>query len=161
MGKIETTLKAEITRLARKVTREALAKSSEEIRKLKRRVSDLQSQVADLKGALARDRAERRVKAASMSVAKKDAGQTRLSPGLIKKLRKRLGVTQSELGRLLGVSLSAVGFWEYGTSNPRPEMKAKIIALRRLGRRDVARLLEKAPKAAKSKKKARRKKRGK
>ena len=76
------------------------------------------------------------------SVSSEDGGKVRLSPQLIKKLRKRLNISQPELAILVGVSPAAVGFWETGKSNPRPDTKARLVALRSLGRRDARRLLE-------------------
>jgi DNA-binding transcriptional regulator YiaG len=78
---------------------------------------------------------------AAETVAADRAPAARLSPKLIRSLRTRLGISQAELARLTGVSAVAVGTWESGRSRPRPESKARIVALRSLGRREVRRLL--------------------
>lgn len=44
----------------------------------------------------------------------------------LKMLRKNKGLTQNELGRLLGCSGSAVGMWENGEREPNYEMKENI-----------------------------------
>ena len=71
------------------------------------------------------------------------APTARLSPGLILTLRRRLKITQAELAKLVGVSTVAVGLWESSSTHPRRETKARIVALRSLGRREVRRLLAK------------------
>ncbi|HUT56581.1 MAG TPA: helix-turn-helix transcriptional regulator [Phycisphaerae bacterium] len=81
-----------------------------------------------------------------MAAAPDGAKSARISPGLIKKLRKRLGITQGELATLVGVSGSAVGFWEYGKAKPEGHNREALVALRKLGRREVQGIL--AAKAA-------------
>jgi hypothetical protein len=46
-----------------------------------------------------------------------------------------------ELGILTGVGLSAVAMWEKGKFRPRGEKKAALVALRKLRKRDVKKLL--------------------
>jgi DNA-binding transcriptional regulator YiaG len=65
----------------------------------------------------------------------------RLSPLLIKKLRTRLGVSQEQLARLVGVSGPAVAFWEQGRSRPQGPNRSALVALRGVGRREVKRML--------------------
>jgi len=65
----------------------------------------------------------------------------RLSPLLIKKLRARLGITQGELATLVGVSNSAVGTWEYGKAKPEGRNREALVALRKLGKREVRDIL--------------------
>ena len=142
MGRVETALKEEISRLSKKRARELLAPQVAELRRLKKRVGDLQAEVNRLKRERAKDKARSKVAAAVKSVSGKDRSKARLSPGLIKKLRKRLKISQPELAVLVGVSPAAVGFWETGKSSPRPDKKARLVALRSLGRRDARRLLD-------------------
>lgn len=141
MGKLENALREEIMRFAKKVARETQAKTVDDVRRLKARVAALQADLAGVKRKRAQAQARERLATAEQEVPS-EAGNIRVSAVLIKKLRKRLGVSQPQLAVLLGVSNAAVGFWESGKTNPRPETKTKIAALRRLGRRDVRRLLE-------------------
>ena len=141
MGKVEVVLREEIARLARKEARKLQARTVEELRRLRKRVADMQVEVADLKKASATAASKTRMAEATQSVVQQDVRKTRLSPLLIKKLRKRLKVSQPQLAMLLGVSPAAVGFWESGKSQPRVETRARIVALRKLGRRDVRGLL--------------------
>ena len=44
----------------------------------------------------------------------------------IKKRRKELGLSQMELAARVGVSLTTVRTWEYGTSQPNEENREKL-----------------------------------
>jgi DNA-binding transcriptional regulator YiaG len=69
----------------------------------------------------------------------------RLSPGLIKKLRARLGLSQTALAKLAGVSAAAVVQWERGRAAPSGDRRKAVVALRKFGRREVRRLLARMP----------------
>ena len=149
MGKVENALREEIQRLARKEVRALLEKTVDDVRKLKARVRALEAELQAMKTAKARQQARERIATAQREIASGEASRIRMSAGLIKKLRLRLKLSQPKFARILGVSNAAVGFWESGKANPRPEMRVKIAALRQAGRRDVMRLLaEKEAKAA-------------
>ena len=141
MGKIETVLKAEIIRLSRRETRSLVAKHIVEIRRLRERVGALERELRAIKSALATEQAKAKARSVVEAVSAERAAKARLSPWLLKKLRGRLKVNQGEIAKLVGVTAAAVGFWESGTSHPKPETKARIVALRSLGRREVRRLL--------------------
>lgn len=142
MGKVENALKEEIVRLAKKVARQTQAKTVEEVRRLKARVSALQAEVGALKHERAQAEAHERMALAMQAIPEDEAASIRMSGALIKKLRARLKLTQPELAKLLGVSNASIVSWEGGKANPRPAMKAKLAAVRQLGKRDVQRLLE-------------------
>ena len=139
MGKIETIFKAEIIRLSRRETRQLTAKAVAELRRLCQRVSALERELRAVKAARAEEQATMKIRAATETAAGEQG--VRLSPRLLRSLRVRLGISQAELAKLVGVSTGAVGFWEAGRSKPRTETKTRIAALRSLGRREVGRLL--------------------
>jgi DNA-binding transcriptional regulator YiaG len=141
MGKVETVLKAEIARLSRRETRRLTQKHVEELRRLRQRVATLEHEVRSLKTARAEEQIKAKIRTTTETVATGRALSARLSPGLIQALRRRLTITQAELAKLVGVSTVAVGMWESGSTHPRRETKARIVALRSLGRREVRRLL--------------------
>ena len=141
MGKVETVLKAEIARLSRRETRGLIAKHVEELRRLRRRTAELEQEVRALKAARAEEQARTKIRAATETVAGAQATTVRMTPRLIRSLRNRLGISQAELAKLVSVSTVAVGQWESGRSRPRSESKARIAALRSVGRREVRRLL--------------------
>jgi len=66
---------------------------------------------------------------------------SRLTPDRIRGLRKKLGISMRELGILTGSSLGAVLSWEKGKFKPRGEKKASLVALRKLRKREVRKLL--------------------
>ena len=96
--------------------------------------------------------AERTAERAKMTAAPEEVKASRISPGLIKRLHARLGITQGELATLVGVSQSAVGSWEYAKAKPEGHNREALVALRKLGKREVAGIL--ATKAAESPRKA-------
>src|ERR1700687_5039507 len=74
-------------------------------------------------------------------VSEEDAKAARLSPRLIESLRRRLGLSQMALARLVGVSAPAVAHWEAGDSMPAGQNRVNLVALRRVGKREVKELL--------------------
>jgi len=85
--------------------------------------------------------AERQAQRAKLAVAPEEVKAARVSPLLIKKLRARLDITQGELATLVGVSTSAVGSWEYGNAKPESHNREALVALRKLGKREVREIL--------------------
>ena len=141
MGKMEQTLKYEITRLAKKQVRATYLPLAKDVRRLKRTVSALRKTVAVLARLGAELQVERQAQRAKLAAAPQAVKAARVSPGLIKRLRARLGITQGELATLVGVSMSAVGFWEYGKAKPEGHNREALVALRKLGRREVRGIL--------------------
>jgi len=158
MGKMEQTLKAEITRLAKKQVRATCLPLARDVRWLKRFVSGLRRTVAVLVRLGAELQAQRTAERAKLAAAPDEVQAARISPLLVKKLRKRLGITQGELATLVGVSMSAVGSWEYGKAKPEGHNREALVALRKLGRREARGIL--AAKAAESPREAKGRARG-
>lgn len=48
---------------------------------------------------------------------------------LVKKLREKLIITQTELAELLGVSFASINRWETGKHEPTTKVKRKIVNL--------------------------------
>jgi DNA-binding transcriptional regulator YiaG len=145
---MEQTLKIEITRLAKKQVRATCLPLARDVRRLKRTVSALRKTVAVLARLGTELQAERQPQRAKPAVAPEEVKTAQLSPRLIKKLRARLGITQGELATLVGVSTNAVGSWEYGKAKPEGRNREALVALRKLGKREVRGIL--ATKAAES-----------
>lgn len=162
MGKMEQTFKIEVARLAKKEVRAACLPLARDVRRLKRLVASLRRTVGPLAKVGAEWQAARASERTKLAVAPEEVQGSRLSPRLIKKIRARLGITQGELATLVHVSGSAVGSWEYGKAKPEGRNREALIALRKLGRRDVAAMLkaqrEAAPAAETKKPRGRRKK---
>ena len=143
MPNIAQLLKDEVSRLARKEVRAASAPLQQQIRELKktnrqqreaiemllRRVDQLQTLTSSPTD-----------KILKVTAAENDR-QIRLSGTSIKKHRKRLGLSQGELGQLLNVSTNTIVRWEQDKSKPREAYRAGIAQLRTMGVREVKKLL--------------------
>jgi len=141
MGKMEQTLKSEITRLAKKEMRATYLPLARDVRRLKRTVSALRKTVAVLARLGTELQTERQAQRAKLVVGPEEVKAARLSPLLIRKVRARLGITQGELATLVGVSTSAVGSWEYGKAKPEGHNREALVALRKINKREVAGIL--------------------
>ena len=82
-------------------------------------------------------------------LAKEPQGRFWITGQGVKALRKRLGVTQASLAKLAGVSSQAVVLWEgkSGKINMRKATGARLQELKGMGKREVAEILAKVPKA--------------
>jgi len=139
VGRVDDAVRSAVQRVVQRELRSAVAPLSKEVEALQRSVAELEKTVASLK--------RTPVRAAGGSMPKIEATEAevrraRITPALIKKLRARLGVTQAELAAIVGVTGPAIAQWEGGSSEPRGENRTILVGLRKLGRREVERLLE-------------------
>jgi len=138
MPKLATVLKDEITRLARKEVRaeslpmrKAAVQSRTDINALKRRVAALEKQVASLSKAATIKKTETASDPATIRFSAKGFGS----------LRRRLGLSATEMGFLLDASDQSIYKWERGV-RPRPNQMPKIATLRKMSKQQVAELLK-------------------
>ena len=148
MPKIEVAIKEAIDRGGRHHIRQVATPMRREVRRLRQLVAGLRKDVTGLKATAAQWERVADQRPWMATVSDEAATAARLSAGLIRKLRTRLGLSQAALGRLVGVTGTAVVEWERGRAKPSGERRKAIVALRGLGRRDVKRLLARLPKLA-------------
>jgi len=142
MGKLEATIKSEIVRLAKREMRKTSAPLGRDVRLLKSTVSQLRKTLTALERFTANQQRDLRKRKTPLEATPEEVKKSRFSPALIRSLRKNLGISQKELAILAGVTVGAAHLWEIGKFKPKDEKKAVMVALRKLGRRDVRKLLE-------------------
>ena len=141
MGKLETTIKLEIERLAKREIHKVSVPLKRDVRSLKNAVSELRKALLPLERFTADRQKELAKREICLEVSPEELKKSRLSPRLIKTLRKKLRITQKELAILLGVTVGAAHQWEIGKFTPKADKKAALAALRKLGRTEVKKLL--------------------
>ena len=156
MGKLEGVIKSEIVRLAKRETRKLSFPLKRDVRTLKTVISRLRKSVSTLEKLTAQQQKELRKGRIPLEAPLDEVKKSRFSPRLIRNLRKRLGITQKEMATLAGVTVGAIYQWEQGIFEPRGKKKGILVALRKLGRRAVKRLLEEKGSEIKEKKIVRR-----
>ena len=141
MANIASFLKSEISRIARKEIRaetETLKKASSQYRSdiaaFKRRLVEQERLIAKM----------RKSKPATASDDEvEETSQLRFRADGFATLRKKLGLSAADMGKLLGVSLQTIYHWEKGQSKPRASQLKGIAEVRKLGKRGAtARLAE-------------------
>lgn len=145
MSSFANQLKSEIARIARKEVRaetlglkKANAQYRADIAALKRRLADTERALARV----AKGAGKARVKAVDAQEDDSSPAQgLRFRVAGFANLRKKLGLSAAEMGKLMGVSAQSVYHWETGKSRPRAAQLAAIAAVRKLGKREVAQRL--------------------
>jgi DNA-binding transcriptional regulator YiaG len=156
MGKLEGVIKSEIVRFAKRETGRISLPLRRDVRTLKRVVSQLRKSVLTLERLTAQQQRELRKGRAPLEALPDEVKKSRFSPRLIRNLRQRLGITQKEMATLAGVTVGAIYQWEQGIFEPRGKKRGILVALRKLGRRAVKKLLEEKAPEVKEKKVVRR-----
>jgi DNA-binding transcriptional regulator YiaG len=160
MGKVEGIIKSEIVRLARREIRKISVSLGRDVWFLKSAVSQLRKTVLTLQRITASQQKELEKGKTPLEATPEEVKESRFSPRLIGSLRRHLGITQKELAILTGVSVGAAHLWEIGKFKPSMKKKAVMVALRKLSRREVRKLLEeKGTQLAEKKASSRRRKR--
>ncbi len=139
MAKLESILKSEIQRLAKREVRAVSIPLKREVRSLRLTLSKLSKTVSALERFAKEAAKEAKPK---LQASPEEVAASRLTGPRIRSLRKRIGLSQRELGTLIGASLNAVALWESGKFRPRGEKKTALVALKKLGKREARRLLE-------------------
>ena len=162
MSSIMKELKAEIARLARKEIKKEIgpvqrvsASRRGMIAELRRQIAALQRDVADLRRALSRG--------GSLPLAVQPAASAEGDDGRkgfwitgkgVRKLRKRLGLTQNEFARMANVSGQTVVNWEATAGKiplRRKDSAARLQEIRKMKKRDLKKAAEAKAKVAKAK----------
>lgn len=151
MPNIGVLLKQEIARVARKQIRteiEPLRAAASEYRKT---IATLKARVATLERDLNAVRRATPTKVSTSAEVEPTVAAARFSAKGLKAQRARLGISAGALARLMGVTTQSIYNWENEVSRPRASQLERLVALRKVGKKDVARLLESledTPKAA-------------
>ena len=133
----------EVRRLARKEIRIAFGAMQETISSLKKQIAEQKKQLNELAKVCV---LKEEKKSPVDGIAVPEAGKAlRLNAAGIVRLRTKLGLTQGEFARVLGVAMHTVSVWEQGRRIPRAAHKAKICALRKVGKRELKKLLAESP----------------
>ena len=142
MPNIAVLLREEITRLARKEIRsqtDALKKSSADYRK---KFAEMKSQISELKRRLAFIEKQVQKDSRSQVTAGAKSGGVRFSAKGLRTNRKRLGLSASDFGKLIGVTGQTVYKWEQEVSRPREQQVAALATVRHMGKREAQKRLD-------------------
>ncbi len=142
MPNLASTLKNEISRVARREVRSETAA-------LKKSVGVYRSEIAALKRrAQALEQQLRRLgRGSTKAPSDESPGKSRFSAKGLASQRSRLGLSVPECGVLVGASSQSIYNWEQGKARPLARHLPAIAALRGLGRRDAAARLQDLPKS--------------
>ena len=137
----------EIRRLARKEIKLAVAPLQETISGLKKLVAEQKKQIAALEKRCPETSGDGRN--AIVDEFEVDSGKNvRINAAGIVRLRNKLGLTQAEFAKVVGVAMHTVSVWEQGRRVPRRAQKVRICALRKVGKRELKRRLAEAVEVA-------------
>lgn len=141
MANLASTLRDEISRLARKEIRQQVDPLKKTNAQLRRSVASLKSELADLQRTMRflQTREKRRLEAPPQPDENK---AVRFSPNWLKADRKRLGLSAEDYGRLVGVSSVTIYSWESGKSKPSAQRLAAWAEVRGIGKREARQRLE-------------------
>lgn len=144
MPSIATLLREEISKIARKEVQDQVRELKQTVREQRDAIARLEKQLGPAKAKAATKPAAAKPAAAKPAAkVRKPAGDTdrrkqlRIAPNTIKKHRKRLKLSQAELGKILNVSTNTVLRWEAGTSKPRSKHLPGLDQLRTISKRDL------------------------
>jgi DNA-binding transcriptional regulator YiaG len=137
MADLAAALKEEIRRLARKEikvetesTKQAVAQYRREIARLKRQTRQQEKKIAFLEQ-------QERKRLEHPDVKAEDTEGIRFSARSVIAQRRRLGLSASDYGKLVGVSGLTIYNWEHGKTRPRKEQLVALAAARGIGKREA------------------------
>lgn len=142
MPKLAEVLRGEIIRISRREARIATAGVREAKIKLIKTVADLRRKIAKLQGEnkwlVA---AEKKRLTQKPQVAPEASKKARLTSKGIRRLRKKLGLSQANFAKLLGASTQTVHMWETkgGPLRLRGNTLAAVLSSREMGAREAKR----------------------
>ena len=141
MGKLESTIKSEIHRLAKREARATFLPIRREVWGMKLKLSNLIRNFTVVGRVIKEHAKQYKENKLNLEASPEEVKASRLTPDRIQNLRKKLGISQRELGILIGVTIGAVAMWEKGKFRPKGDKKAALVGLRKLRKREVKNIL--------------------
>lgn len=139
MAQFAEQLKAEISRLARREVRAELLQIKKSNAQYRSDMAELKRRITGLETALRRAQSAARKTGPVTTESSEEKLRFRASG--FATLRKKLGLSAEQMGKLIGVSALTVYHWEKGQTRPRAAQLQSIAAVRKLGKREAARRL--------------------
>ena len=141
MPNVATILKQEISRISKKEAKSFFNAIPGLLKSMKRTVSAQGKKITALEATI-RKMEQKTGSNEGLALPKPEKlEKARLGSGNIAKLRKKLDLTRAEMGKIIGASTNSIFLWENDKATPRATAKAKIIALRGLGKKEINKLL--------------------
>ena len=150
MPTLAALLKEEISKIAQKEVQDQVRELKKTVREQRDAIARLEKQIGPAKAKTkVKAKAKTKAKAKAEPAAAKPAAkvskaptvdkrkQSRIAPDTIKKHRKRLKLSQADLGKFLNVSTNTVLRWEAGTSKPRGKHLPELAKLRSISLREL------------------------
>ena len=138
MAKLQQIIDEEIRKQARREISLQVRKLKDQLAALRKELAENKQQIKRLLGTMNLPA----VPAVSIAPKPEEIGKAvRVTGARIKKWREKIGCSQAQYAALLGVNILSVCHWESGKTAPRAAQKARIAALRDMGKRELAKLL--------------------
>ncbi len=144
MPNYTSVLNEEISRIARKEIKAVLDPLSAKVIDQKKKIStqskvidDLEKRIALLEDLLG---FEEIIDASAIS--EEEILKSRITPKYISGLRSKHELSRNEMAMLLDINPNSIYLWETGRAVPRNDAKAKLIQLKKMGKRELKQLLD-------------------
>ena len=149
MAKADDLLKDMIRFHGKRVAKDVVGDLPSQVKQARQDIRSLQKELTALSRKVDQLLQATRTEAPVPAASEDEVEKARFTKRTLPAIRKRLGLTQKELAKLLQVGQLTISSWERGKSKPRAGSLAKIIALRSMGQRQVDEALgrESAPTA--------------
>lgn len=141
MTNLSQVLRSEIIRISRKEFKAAITPVKTSNHSLRLEISKLKKQVAELE----KIKKQMIVRSNKVpAVTPEEVQKARFTSNTIKKLRRKLGLSQDTLAKLMGVSGNTIALMEKKTGRLKLRQKTleSLILVRGMGKRDVRKKLE-------------------
>lgn len=143
-------LRDEIARLARREVAQCIGQLKKTVAALKADNKSLKQEIAALKKSGSSLKATAAHSCATVS--EDELKTARFTPKIIIRLRKKFGLSRLKMGQLLGINNKSIARWEEGIGEPKSNSKTKLIALRKMTKRDIKKHLQDMKATAKTEK---------
>ena len=137
-------LNEEIARIARKEVRASVEPLSARIIEQKKKLSAQSKIIADLtkRVEFLEDLLGLEDVLDTSDITEEEVAKSRITPKYITSLRTKHELSRNEMAFLLDINPNSIYLWENGRSTPRNDAKAKLLKLKKMGKREVKQLLE-------------------
>jgi DNA-binding transcriptional regulator YiaG len=152
MSNIQQILNDEVRRLARKEIKAHVVPMQKIISELKQQIRDLRGQIKVMNEQWIKQQPQSGNRETVCQDPPSAEKQIRLTAGRIRACLEKLGLSRKDFADLIGTTFVSVSNWENGKTIPRLSQKKKIVVIRDMGKRSLAKLLAEMKKNEKEQK---------